>query len=154
DQDRDPKHSADSPEHIALDDFLGADIPAPALPSEPDVTKLVRLLVDGRPINALPPDLPEDFAGRLDAAADASRFYAVLGEADERPCSLAAMLTAGLHYKLRYSLPLCGSLMAGSAPWRDALDPYAAHVHERSALLLQSIEAAYVRQMFSDRRDE
>jgi hypothetical protein len=145
---------ADPLESGALNDFLGADIPAPALPTAPDVVELVRLLADGRPINALAPDLPADFAARLDAGADAPRFYAVLDEANERPCSLSTILTAGLHYKLRYSVPLGESLMASSASWTDALDPFAAHVHERSALLLQSIEAAYVRQMFSRRQDE
>ena len=142
-------------ETALLDDyFLSADIPLPDLPTEEDIGELVRLLADGRPINALAPELPADFAERLDAGIDAPRFYAVLGDAGERPCSLAAILAGGLRYKLRHSLPLCGALMASAASWSNALTPYAAHVHERSALLLQSIEAAYVQQMFSARRDE
>jgi hypothetical protein len=144
-----------SQEKVFLDDFfLSADIPPPALPTEEDVTELVRLLADGRPINALAPELPADFAARLDAGTDASGFYAVLSDAGERPCSLAAILAGGLRYKLHHSLALCDSLMASGAAWDDALYPYAAHVDERSTLLLQSIEAAYVQQMFSIRRDE
>ncbi len=148
-------HPSGPLETVFLDDyFLSADIPPPALPTEGDITELVRLLADGRPINALPPELPADFAARLDAGVDASGFYAVLGDAGERPCSLAAILAGGLRYKLRHSLPLCDSFMESGARWEDALNPYAAHVEERSALLLQSIEAAYVQQMFSIRRDE
>lgn len=141
-------------EWAALDDFLGAGLPAPTLPGAEDVEHLVTMLGDGRPINALPPRLPRDFAARLEAGAEAEGFYAVLGDAAERPCSLATILIGGWHYKLRESLTLCANLMGSDRPWSQALEPYAAHVHERSALLQQSIEAAYVQQVFTRGKDQ
>jgi hypothetical protein len=141
-------------EWAALDDFLGAGLPAPDLPSAEDVERFVALLRDGRPINALPPKLPSDFAARLDAGAEAEGFYAVLGDAAERPSSLAAILAGGWRYKMLDSLALCAALMGSDRSWPEALEPFAAHARERSALLQQSIEAAYVQQVFTRWKDQ
>ncbi|HVA92221.1 MAG TPA: hypothetical protein VNL71_20540 [Chloroflexota bacterium] len=153
-QDREDADPEAMPEGSVLDDFVAAGLPAPELPTAEDVEHLVALLADGRPINALPPKLPADFGARLDDGADADRFYSVLAHAGERPCSLATILAGGWHYKMRHSLSLCAALMGGERAWRDALDPYAAHVHERSALLQQSIEGAYVQQVFTRWKDQ
>jgi hypothetical protein len=153
-QDRDTDDQEALRDWSVLDDFVAAGLPAPDLPAAEDVERLVALLADGRPINALPPRLPSDFGARLDEGADADRFYSVLAHAGERPCSLATILAGGWHYKMRHSLPLCATLMGGNRAWRDALEPYAAHVHERSALLQQSIEGAYVQQVFTRWKDQ
>jgi hypothetical protein len=136
-----------------LSEFARAGIPAPELPSPEQVEALVEQLRDGRPINAAPPGLPADFADQLASGADPERFYALLPHVDERPSSLAAILAAGWRYKVRYSYLLCATVMGGTMTWRAALDTLTAHVLERCALLQQSIEAAYVQQVFARWRD-
>ncbi|HVC81728.1 MAG TPA: hypothetical protein VNL35_14645 [Chloroflexota bacterium] len=153
-QDRDAEDQEALRDWSVLDDFVAAGLPAPQLPTAEDVERLVALLADGRPINALPPLLPSNFGTRLEEGADADRFYSVLAHAGERPCSLATILAGGWQYKMRHSLPLCATLMAADRAWNDALEPYAAHVHERSALLQQSIEGAYVQQVFTRWKDQ
>jgi hypothetical protein len=43
--------------------------------------------------------------------------------------------------------------MGGNLPWEAAFEPLAAHVLERSSLMQQSMEAAYVQQVFAHWRD-
>jgi hypothetical protein len=132
-----------------VDAFLGAELPDPVLPSAEEAEALFDLLSDRRPINARPPALPADFEERLGSGADAEAFYAVVPFADERPCSLATILNVGWQYKLRRTYALCNELMTADHSWPEAMDALTAHVLERCALLQQSIEAAYVQQMFS-----
>jgi hypothetical protein len=136
-----------------LSELSRVGIPEPLLPSSEQVEALVEQLRDGRPINAAPPDLPDDFTDQLAGGADPERFYALLPHADERPSSLAAILAAGWRYKVRYSYQLCATVMDGTMPWQAALDTLTSHVLERCALLQQSIEAAYVQQVFARWRD-
>jgi hypothetical protein len=112
------------------------------------------LLSDGRPINAHPPRLPDDFEHQLAQSHDAERFYATLRHADESPCSLATILAVGWRYKILKTYPLCNELMSGESTWRNALDALSGHVLERCSLLQQSIEGAYVQQVFSRWRDQ
>ncbi|MDB5076580.1 MAG: hypothetical protein JWO42_2759 [Chloroflexi bacterium] len=136
-----------------VDQFLKAELRDPLLPTPDEAEALFELLCDGRPINAMPPKLPDDFGERLDASVDAERFYDVLQYANERPCSLATILTVGWRYKVRRSYGLCNELMSGGTSWRAAIDALSGHVLERCSLLQQSIEAAYVQQVFSRWRD-
>lgn len=128
-------------------------LPAPQLPDPETIEHLFTHLRDGRPINAYPPRLPDGFEAQLRAGDQAASFYALLEHADERPCSLATILAVGWRYKVRQTYAHCTELMAGTGQWRTCLDLLAAHVLERCALLQQSIEAAYVQQVFARWRD-
>jgi hypothetical protein len=134
-------------------ELVGTRLPLPAQPDEALLSTLCTLLEDGRPINAAPPRLPHDFARSLANGADADRFYAVVAQVGEQPSSLAAILEAGWRYKLRRSYPLCRELLGGADRWDTGFDNFAGHVLERSALLAQSMEAAYVQQVFARWRD-
>jgi hypothetical protein len=136
-----------------LGEFARAGIPEPLLPTPETVEALYAQLLDGRPINAAPPTLADDFAAQLAGGADPERFYSLLPHVDERPCSLATILAAGWRYKVRHTYELCAMAMSAAKPWREALDILTAHVLERCALLQQSIEAAYVQQVFARWRD-
>lgn len=129
--------------------WAAARLPAPSLASSEELDLLVSALDDGRPINAYPPDLGADFAQRLAAMGDADAFYALVGRANERPCSLAAILAAGWRYKLQRTHALCRELVLAETPWERLVDTMAGHVLERWALLAQSMEAAYVQQVFA-----
>jgi hypothetical protein len=147
---RQPSAVAAGPSDWAdVDSFLGTAIPEPVLPRSAEAEALYNLLADGRPINARPPDLPIDFAERLGNDGDAAAFYELLPAADERPCSLATILQVGWHYKVRRTYPLCATLMSTDGPWRHAIDALTGHVLERCGMLQQSIEAAYVQQVFT-----
>lgn len=136
-----------------LGEFARVGIPSPVLPSPETIEALYQHLLDGRPINAAPPMLPDDFSALLSGGTDPERFYELLPHADERPCSLATILAVGWRYKVRHSYALCATLMSGDRPWAAALDILTAHVLERCALLQQSMEASYVQQVFSRWRD-
>jgi hypothetical protein len=144
-----PAPTARSIDWSDVDAFLGAEVPDPVLPSIEEAETLYELLCDGRPINARPPALPCDFEQLLADGLDAVEFYKLLPVADERPCSLATILSVGWQYKVRRTYPLCAELMSADASWRDAIDGLASHVLERCGLLQQSIEAAYVQEIFS-----
>jgi hypothetical protein len=144
-----PARTARSIDWSDVDAFIGAEVPDPVLPSIEEAETLYELLSDGRPINARPPALPGAFEQRLTDAVDAAEFYKLLPVADERPCSLATILVVGWQYKVRRTHPLCAELMSATSSWRDAIDALASHVLERCGLLQQSIEAAYVQQIFS-----
>ena len=60
---------------------------------------------------------------------------------------MATILAVGWRYKLRRTYPLCRELMSGDRSWEAAFEAMAAHVLERSSLLQQSMEAAYVQQV-------
>jgi hypothetical protein len=137
-----------------VDQFLKAELRDPELPTPDEAEALFYLLCDSRPINAMPPVLPDDFEQRLDEGVDAERFYKVLQHANERPCSLATILAVGWRYKIRRSYGLCTELMAGEMSWRASMETLTSHVLERCSLLQQSIEAAYVQQVFSRWRDK
>jgi hypothetical protein len=137
-----------------LEESMGMEVPASRLPDADTIESLFANLCDGRPINAYPPQLPDGFDEQLMAGDQATSFYALLEHADERPCSLATILAVGWRYKVRRSYALCRELMSGPGQWRQCLDLLATHVLERCALLQQSIEAAYVQQVFARWRDE
>ena len=44
--------------------------------------------------------------------------------------------------------------MQSSLPWREVLDALGSHVQQRCGLLQQSIEAAYVQQVFTRWKDQ
>ncbi len=144
---------ADRGQWEALQGVIDRMLPAPQLPDPETVERLFAQLCDGRPINAYPPRLPDEFDALLQAGDQAASFYALLEHADERPCSLATILAVGWRYKVRRTYARCTELMVGPGQWRECLDLLAAHVLERCALLQQSIEAAYVQQVFARWRD-
>ncbi len=126
---------------------------APLVAPDEEIDALVSLLDDGRPINARPRSLPDDFITRLDACEDAEQFYAAVQHVGEQPCSLASILAAGWRYKLLRTYPACDELMQSSLPWPDAIDGLAAHVRRRCDLLQQSVEAAHVQHVLTRWRD-
>jgi hypothetical protein len=134
-------------------ELAGRLVPAPAPIDEQTLETLYGQLCDGRPINARPAALPRDFVQQLEEADDSDRFYALVQQANERPCTLATILAVGWRYKVRHTYPLCRELMSGGRPWDAAFEVLAAHVLERSSLLQQSMEAAYVQQVFAHWRD-
>lgn len=145
-----PDQQANFPE---IAELVGTRLPLPAQPDGALLSTLCALLEDGRPINAAPPELPQDFARRLADGADAERFYALVAQVGEQPNALGTILSAGWRYKVQRSYPLCRDVLAGGERWEAGLDAFAGHVLERSALLAQSMEAAYVQQVFARWRD-
>ena len=80
-------------EEVQIDDqiwagvreHLAALLPEPTLAPAEEIDALVECLSDGRPINARPKALPDDFTERLDACVDAEQFYAAIGVVGEQP---------------------------------------------------------------------
>ena len=128
-------------------------LPEPAVAPRNEIDGLVAMLDDGRPINARPLTLPDDFSVKLDAAVDAERFYATIQHVGEQPCSLSAILSAGWRYKLLRTYPLCDELMRSTMPWQEALGELATHVQQRCDLLQLSVESAHVQQVLVRWRD-
>lgn len=132
----------------------GPMLPPPLLPSAAEASALLSKLAGGTPINAIDPPMPGDFLARLTALRDAEGFYALIGPLGERAASLATILGVGWLYKTRYSYPLFRRLLHEHGTLPAALAAYRPHAVERTALLLQSIEAAHVQGIFTRGRLE
>jgi hypothetical protein len=132
----------------------GGDVPAgpaspgPLLPTAAETAALLDKLIAGTPINAVAAPLPADFTERLDAVPDAASFYDLIDPLGERPASLGAILGVGWLYKIHHSYPLFRTVLQAH-DLRPALAAYRPHMTERNALLLQSIEGAYVHGIFN-----
>jgi hypothetical protein len=123
-------------------------LPEPDVPTVEETAALLDKLVAGTPINAIDPPVPADFLARLEGVDTPDAFYALIGPLGERPASLAAILGVGWLYKVRYSYPLFGRLLAEHGAMGRALAAYRPHALERGNLLAQSIEAAHVQGIF------
>ncbi len=128
-------------------------VPAPTLPSGREASDLFAKLDDGIPINALGATLSPSLPADLAACVDPASFYILLGQVAEQPASLATILTIGWLYKAQRSYALFRDLVHQSGDSRDSggelLAAYGAHAATRNVLLQQSIEAAYVHQIFA-----
>jgi len=125
-----------------------ARLPEPDVPTAQETAALLDKLVAGTPINAIDPPVPPDFLARLEGVDTPDAFYALIGPLGERPASLAAILSVGWLYKVRYSYPLFGRLVEEHGDIGRALAAYRPHALERGDLLAQSIEAAHVQGIF------
>ena len=128
-------------------------LPRLALPVGDQTADLFAKLDAGTPINAISATVPPSFGADLDACTEPTGFYALLGGVAEQPASLATILSMGWLFKAQRSYALFRDLLRDSADSGgavlEALAAYGAHVGARNLLLQQSLEAAYVHQIFA-----
>ena len=128
-------------------------LPHLTLPVGAQTADLFAKLDAGTPINAISATVPSTFATDLDACTEPTGFYALLGGVAEQPASLATILSVGWLFKAQRSYALFRELLRDSADSdgavREAFAAYGAHAEARNLLLQQSLEAAYVHQIFA-----